>query len=429
MPRQQSQTRIIGKNGHRVSITPNEIKSGDHSYRVYRIRTTILGKRITQTAKTLKQAEKKANALLGQLKAKGGVIATYSPEEVAVIEAALKTVSEAKVSLTQAVTQYSEAARHLPSGVSLVEAVRGYAAKLAKETIKPITVTALVKKYKESIKGTSLVHQNTIGPRLDRAAEHFRCNISDITAGHVDEWLKGLAVGPLTRNHHRVALSSLMRFAQIHDHLSDGLTAADKIRPLKKPEKAIEAYTPTEALFLLQNIESRWRPYIALGLFAGIRPQETFNLDWSDIKTSHIEVRASGSKVGIRRIVPRLPALSAWIRDHREKEGPVCPEFKGGDASRQQSISKAIRDVVDRAHEVALIPKATKAQKGLRSMKVIYDGLRHSYISYRLAVVKDLPQVALEAGNSVEIIQRHYNKRVTEKEAKAFFGLTPESLT
>ena len=60
-------------------------------------------------------------------------------------------------------------------------------------------------------------------------------------------------------------------------------------------------------------------------------------------------------------------------------------------------------------------------------MNVIFDGLRHSYISYRLAVVKDLPQVALEAGNSVVIIQRHYNKRVTEKEAKSFFGVTPDS--
>ena len=40
--------------------------------------------------------------------------------------------------------------------------------------------------------------------------------------------------------------------------------------------------------------------------------------------------------------------------------------------------------------------------------------------------MKDFPQVAMEAGNSVEIIQRHYNKRATEKEAKTFFALVPD---
>ena len=33
-----------------------------------------------------------------------------------------------------------------------------------------------------------------------------------------------------------------------------------------------------------------------------------------------------------------------------------------------------------------------------------HNGLRHSYISYRLAIVKDAAKVALEAGNSPDII-------------------------
>jgi integrase len=428
MVRSTSQTRVIEKNGHKVSITPNEIKSGKSRYRVYRVRATILGKRVTQTAQNLKEAEKKASTLLGQLKAKGGIIATYTPEQVTVIETALKTVTEAKVTLTQAVTQYAEAAQHLPAGVSLVEAVRGYASRVAKESIKPISVSALVEKYKESIKDTGDEHQRTIGIKLDRIAEYFRCNVDDVTAEEIDQWLHSLKVGPLTRNHHRTAIVSLFRYAQRKNHLpKGGMTEADSSDTAKTEAKEIEAYTPAEALFLLQNIESRWRPYVALGLFAGIRPQETLNLDWSDIKTNHIEVRASDSKVGIRRIVPRLPALTAWIKDHKERKGPICPVFKGGDASRQQSISKAIREVVALAQQMAKASRASKEQKELGAMKVIFDGLRHSFISYRLAIVKDFPQVAMEAGNSVEIIQRHYNKRATPAEAKAFFALAPNS--
>ena len=219
---------------------------------------------------------------------------------------------------------------------------------------------------------------------------------------------------------------SLFRYAQRKNYLPKvGMTEADASDSAKTHEKAIEAYTPAEAFFLLQSIEERWKPYIAIGLFAGIRPQEILNLEWSDIKADHIEVRASGSKVGVRRIVPLLPALSAWLKPHKKPKGPVCPIFKGGDMSRQQSLGRAIRGVVATAVAESKKPSATAEQEVLGSMKVIFDGLRHSFISYRLAIVKDFPQVAMEAGNSIEIIQRHYNKRATAKEAKTFFALTP----
>ena len=423
----KEETEIIEKNGHRVSITPNHRERGGVLYKSYIVRTTILGERKSQTAPTLEKAKEKANALLGQLKEKGGLVATYSPQQVAIIESALETVTAAKVTLTQAVTQYAEAAKHLPDGVSLVEAVRGYASRVAKETIKPITVASLAEKYKKSIKGTSDDHQRTIGIKLDRAASYFRCNVADVTAEEIDQWLQSLEVGPLTRNHHRTAIVSLFRYAQRKNYLpKGGITEADSSDTAKRESKAIEAYTPAEAYFMLQNIEERWKPYIAIGLFSGIRPQEILNLHWEDIKKDHIEVRASGSKVGVRRIVPLLPVLSAWLKTSRKRKDPIAPVFKGGNMSRQQSLGRAIRGVVALAVRQASETSARPTQKELRSMKVIFDGLRHSFISYRLAIVKDFPQVAMEAGNSVEIIQRHYNKRATEKEAKTFFALVPE---
>ena len=41
------------------------------------------------------------------------------------------------------------------------------------------------------------------------------------------------------------------------------------------------------------------------------------------------------------------------------------------------------------------------------------NALRHSFISYRMAMVKDANQVALEAGNSPDIIFRNYLELVT----------------
>jgi len=54
------------------------------------------------------------------------------------------------------------------------------------------------------------------------------------------------------------------------------------------------------------------------------------------------------------------------------------------------------------------------------------NALRHSFCSYRMATLKDAPRVSYEAGNSVRMIQRHYDKVVTESQGKAWFSLMPE---
>lgn len=56
-----------------------------------------------------------------------------------------------------------------------------------------------------------------------------------------------------------------------------------------------------------------------------------------------------------------------------------------------------------------------------------HNALRHSFCSYRLADVKSAAEVALEAGNSPQMIFQHYRELVTEKAAKAWFAITPES--
>ena len=57
------------------------------------------------------------------------------------------------------------------------------------------------------------------------------------------------------------------------------------------------------------------------------------------------------------------------------------------------------------------------------------NALRHSFISYRLAVLKDVAAVALEAGNSPTMIFRNYRALVTESEGKTWFSIAPEAIT
>ena len=66
-------------------------------------------------------------------------------------------------------------------------------------------------------------------------------------------------------------------------------------------------------------------------------------------------------------------------------------------------------------------------QVGAGVFKWQHNGLRHSFISYRVATVSNVAQVALEAGNSPAIIFRNYRELVTPQDAKAWFAITPES--
>ena len=55
-------------------------------------------------------------------------------------------------------------------------------------------------------------------------------------------------------------------------------------------------------------------PFLAIGLFAGIRPMEIQRLSWKDISGQYIEVSAGKSKTRQRRLVEVLPSLSSWLQ-------------------------------------------------------------------------------------------------------------------
>jgi len=57
-----------------------------------------------------------------------------------------------------------------------------------------------------------------------------------------------------------------------------------------------------------------------------------------------------------------------------------------------------------------------------------HKALRHSFVSYRLAAIQNIPQVAVEAGNSPQMILKHYRELVRPKAAKDWFAITPKSV-
>jgi hypothetical protein len=164
-------------------------------------------------------------------------------------------------------------------------------------------------------------------------------------------------------------------------------------------------------------------PFVALSLFAGIRPAEfrkrvydrnrkrkTINLNWTDITPDGIQISAELSKTGMARVIPLHKTLKLWIDFHfafrRINTGPILPT-----RWRETWDAWRLKHWVD--------PAGTP-------IKWHPDQLRHSFGTYRLAIVKNAGQVALEMGNSPDIVLKHYWRWNTlEEDAEKFWNLHP----
>ena len=116
------------------------------------------------------------------------------------------------------------------------------------------------------------------------------------------------------------------------------------------------------------------------------------------------------TKTASRRLVPVVDSLAAWLTPLASKSGPVWPHGHDAFYDAQQVAAAATRT------------------EDMAALTWKQNGLRHSFISHRLADVKNENQVGFESGNSPAMIHKHYKQLVTQEEAKKWFGLFPEML-
>jgi len=259
----------------------------------------------------------------------------------------------------------------------------------------------------------------------------------------------------------------LFKFAEGRRYLPKDHDELDCVPVVNDRDGDIEVFTPEELTEVLCCAGERMIPFIAVGAFAGIRHAEIQRLEWKDIRFEEgtIEIRASKAKTASRRLVPIVPNLKEWLLKYRQPAGPVVSPRNAAFelhviAGRANDVRRAawaeangitdeqLKQATQKAKEMASRRSLRTATKGkLRGQKGEvppgaetaeiegwepfawkHNGLRHSFCSYRLAAVKNTAQVALEAGNSPQMIFRHYRELVRGSEAEKWFGITPESV-
>ncbi len=236
------------------------------------------------------------------------------------------------------------------------------------------------------IDGCSKRYLDDLRVRLGRFAADFGEQIVvEISGREVDDWLRGLPVGGVTRNTFRRRLSTLFGYAKKRGYLE--VNPIGNVERAKEHSASIGILVPEEVERLLRTAQPAMVPFWAIGAFAGLRTAEIQRLTWGDVdlEGGYVEVKAANSKTAARRLVTIQPNLRAWLAPHALPRGAVTP-------SNFQACSK-----LDRQRAALLTAWPNNA-------------LRHSFASYHLAVFGDAAKLALEMGSST----RHRPKSFDE---------------
>ncbi len=285
---------------------------------------------------------------------------------------------------------------------TLFDAVHHYIAYLA-ETRRSIPLSELFEEFLcvKQQDNASPKYLADLRSKLGRFADAFSdtlvCNLS---VAQIEDWIRSLDIGTVSRESYRRNVSVLLEFGRRRGYLRDNPAADIKIR--RRPEGEVSVLEPDELRNLLSKCAPEIVPYVAICAFAGLRPCEAAALDWEDVHfdTMQIEVRARHSKTRRYRLVPIQPNLYDWLVRFRGEQGSVY-------YSRRK------------------FREAYKAA-GIEEWKM--DILRHSYGTYRLPIIKSADALALEMGNSPDVIFRHYRRPVNEAIALAYFEIIPDTL-
>ena len=394
---------------------PIVVKRGSSEVKIYRDRKPegtyyrvvyyLGGKRERLNFSDLQEATNEAEAKASQLSRGDMDAVQLSGKDRLVYGRALDAVKEFVLPLDAVAIEYSQA-RKLLDGVPLIDAARFYARHHGKG-IKRKSVALAVDEMieRKTTKGVSELYLADLRYRLGVFKEAFQCDVSAITPDDVATFFDGLKLSPRSHNNFLGALKTFFRFAQKHDWLSKEVDLLSRVEKHNGKPTVVEIFTPSELAALLRHSPPQVAPCIALAAFAGLRAEEILRLDWSDIERhpDFIEVAAHKAKTATRRIVPITDNLARWLSIVPRNDERVWPHSKAW-------YFEALRNAA--------------AQSGIKWKQ---NALRHSFISYRLAELQDVNRVALEAGNSPQMIFRHYRELATPQQAKTWFAIAPET--
>ena len=361
------------------------------------------GRRIRRSFTDPDAAKSEARLMARKIMAGQSKSTDLSAPERDAYHAAKALLEDIGCPLVAAAEEYAECKKLLGSR-SLLAAVAEHVER-TRGVHTEVTVAKAAEEFLAAKKqdGASVRYLAQLRSDINRFKDDFAMQILQIKSHQIDEWLRKLGGAPRSRNSTHTSIRTFFSWAKSRSYLPKSEeTAAEAVPKVRVGDTETEIFTPGQMGKILEAAPDELIPFIALGAFAGLRAAEITRIEWSaiDLERRFITIRAGQAKTASRRIVPVGNNLRAWLLPH-VGEGLVVPS-----AETYRKVTCLSRSLgIEWPHNV----------------------LRHSFISYRIAKVQNAQQVALEAGNSPDIIFRHYRELATEEQAAAWFAIRPPS--
>jgi len=325
-----------------------------------------------------------------------------------------------------------------PLGATLLTAARHYAGYLEKSANSAASKTVdeakdeyLLDREKEfSKKEIALVTIRNNRSRMKVISSGLKNNkdlpalgnirLPDVSHVEIAAFLRNLPFRTQTKAHYRAQIHSFFEYAREKGWVTSN-PALQLGRSKKKTEgEGARILKSSQVRDLLDAAEASplariLVPRLALGLFLGLRPEETARMDWKDIDFAqgHVRVRKTKSKKKQERYVELNPTAKAWLLKYRTAEGPIFSSSQG-----------TIRKAWDKLRKQCGWKFASFPTDDDDFEKNV---LRHSFGSYMLAKTQNRARTTELMGTSLSTFASYYRVALPEKSAESYWNILPDT--
>lgn len=370
------------------------------------------GKRVRRTFESMTEAQAELRRERQKRKIHGRRSQVIEPEVMTELLAARQRLRASGATVMEAVEFFLQHATRLREEVTVAELVRRFRADRESRGCSEFYVRQLK---------TSLGHLvRMFGERKAHA----------ITAVDVEVWLRANGWKGKTHNNYLGDVAAMFAWAASRSRGLVQVNPTLEVERAKWTRRGAVVLSVERCDELLREARRRelWRvlSYVVLGMFAGIRPEETKRLSWGavDLNEGTVVVMATDAKTAARRVIDLSENARAWLRlvpvELRGAWMRIVPKTNWND--EWLLFRRALGWDVGHGAKKHLPAPTVKAVHG----RWPHDVLRHSFASYHYAMWQDEQRLQVQMGHrSARMLHQHYRAVVTRAEAVRFWGLIP----
>jgi integrase len=245
--------------------------------------------------------------------------------------------------------------------------------------------------------------------------------VDRIGLADIEQWFDSRNEGLATKRSNLGRLSSLFDVCFRRAYISSNPCLRMTVPTIDhKPPRILSPDEAHRLLAAYRKSAPTMLPWLVLGMFSGVRPDELARLKWRDLDlvNGSLNVDAAASKVRRRRVVP-LRHYRKIIYGKREEVQAI------------DTIIRWLKLCKPGKPDSIIAPPAITVRRWRRKLaqkadiEWSPDLLRHTASSYLLELYHDPGRVAHWLGNSPRILERAYKQLVSAPDCQRFWNLTP----